>query len=60
MRPSNLNNGSKARKKLFDFDFAELEIKGRGAGGNTLTKYPVKKVTLKEAGTMFHSMGEIL
>ncbi len=45
-----LTAASKARKKVFDFDFAELEIKGRGAGGNILTKYPVRKVQFKEAG----------
>lgn len=45
-----LTQASKARKKVFDFDFAELEIKGRGAGGNLLTKYPVRKITLKEEG----------
>lgn len=45
-----LTQASKARKKVFDFDFSELEIKGRGAGGNILTKYPVRKVVLKEAG----------
>jgi topoisomerase-4 subunit A len=45
-----LTGGSKARKKVFDFDFAELDIKGRGAGGNILTKYPVRKVVLKTAG----------
>ncbi len=46
-----LSPNSKARKKVFDFDFSELEIKGRGAGGNTLTKWPVKKVELKEKGS---------
>ena len=46
----NLTSGSKARKKIFDFDFAEIEIKGRGAGGNILTKYPVRKITLKSEG----------
>lgn len=45
-----LTAGAKARKKVFDFDFAELEIKGRGAGGNILTKYPVRKVQLKAEG----------
>jgi len=40
----------KARKKVFDFDFAEIEIKGRGAGGNILTKHPVRKTVLKEEG----------
>jgi topoisomerase IV subunit A len=45
-----LTSGSTARKKIFDFDFAELEIKGRGAGGNILTKYPVRKVEFKSEG----------
>ncbi len=45
-----LTSGSSARKKVFDFDFSSLEIKGRGAGGNILTKYPVRKVELKSAG----------
>lgn len=45
-----LTQASKARKKVFDFDFADLEIKGRGAGGNILTKHPVRKVVLKEEG----------
>ncbi len=45
-----LTSGSKARKKVFDFDFAELEIKGRGAKGNILTRYPVRKITLKSEG----------
>ncbi|GAA0190322.1 DNA gyrase/topoisomerase IV subunit A [Fulvivirga kasyanovii] len=45
-----LTSGSSARKKVFDFDFADLEIKGRGAGGNILTKYPVRKIELKSEG----------
>ncbi|WP_339788446.1 DNA gyrase/topoisomerase IV subunit A [uncultured Imperialibacter sp.] len=45
-----LTSGSKAKKKVFDFDFSELEIKGRGSQGNILTKYPVRKIVLKEAG----------
>jgi topoisomerase IV subunit A len=44
-----LTQSSTARKKIFDFDFSELEIKGRGARGNTITKYPVRKVDFKEA-----------
>jgi topoisomerase IV subunit A len=44
-----LSQSSTARKKIFDFDFADLEIKGRGARGNTITKYPVRKVDFKEA-----------
>ncbi|MCP4457881.1 MAG: DNA gyrase/topoisomerase IV subunit A [Cytophagales bacterium] len=45
-----LTQASKARKKVFEYDFSELEIKGRSAGGNTMTKYGVRKVVLKEAG----------
>jgi topoisomerase-4 subunit A len=43
-----LSQSSTARKKIFDFDFSELEIKGRGARGNTITKYPVRRVDFKE------------
>ncbi len=45
-----LTASSSARKKVFDFDFANVEIKGRGAGGNILTKYAVRKVQFKSAG----------
>ena len=45
-----LSQASRAKKKIFDFDFSELAIKGRGAAGNTVTRYPVRKVVQKEAG----------
>ncbi|WP_420386784.1 DNA gyrase/topoisomerase IV subunit A [Roseivirga sp.] len=45
-----LTSGAKARIKVFDFSFADIEIKGRGAGGNIVTKYPVRKVQLKMEG----------
>ena len=45
-----LTQASKARKKVFAFDFSALEIKGRGAGGNILTKYSVRKVVFQEEG----------
>ena len=45
-----LTSGAKARIKVFDFNFADLEIKGRGAGGNIVTRYPVRKVQLKMEG----------
>jgi topoisomerase-4 subunit A len=45
-----LSPGSKARTKVFDFYFEELEIKGRGAQGNQVTKYPIKSVKFKEKG----------
>jgi len=41
---------SKLRKLQMDVDFAEIAIKGRGSIGNTVTKYPVKKVLLKAKG----------
>ncbi|MFM8914315.1 MAG: DNA gyrase/topoisomerase IV subunit A, partial [Flammeovirgaceae bacterium] len=43
-----LSQSSTARKKIFDFDFTELEIKGRGSRGNIVSKYPVRKVDFKE------------
>lgn len=46
-----LSQSSTARKKVFEFDFADLEVKGRGARGNTLTKYPIRKVDFLQAGT---------
>ncbi len=45
-----LTPGCKAHKKEFEFNFADLEIKGRSSMGNTITKYPIKSVKLKEAG----------
>ena len=38
------------RKLKFEIDFSELAIKGRGAGGNRVTKYPISKIELKEKG----------
>ncbi len=38
------------KKLKFDLDFASLAIKGRGSRGNTVTKYPIKKIELKEKG----------
>lgn len=46
-----LSPNSTARKKVFEFDFAELEIKGRGARGNTITKYGIRKVEKIREGT---------
>ncbi|MCS6935874.1 MAG: DNA gyrase/topoisomerase IV subunit A [Chitinophagales bacterium] len=39
-----------ARIKEFEFDFGTIEIKGRNANGNILTKYPVRKIELIEKG----------
>lgn len=46
-----LSQSSTARKKVFEFDFSELEIKGRGVRGNTITKYPIRKVDFIKAGS---------
>jgi len=46
-----LTPGCKAHKKVFEFDFASLEIKGRGSKGNIVTKWPVRKVTQLEIGS---------
>ncbi len=46
-----LTPACKAKIKVFDFDFSNIEIKGRGSNGNILTKYPVKKIQFKRAGT---------
>ncbi len=45
-----LSPSCSAHKKELEFNFAELEIKGRSSMGNTVTKYPIKSVRLKEAG----------
>ena len=39
-----------ARVKQFDFDFADLAIKGKGSMGNIVTKQPIKKITQKALG----------
>jgi topoisomerase-4 subunit A len=41
---------SHARKLSFDFNFAELAIKGRSVLGNTVSKYLLKGVKLKSKG----------
>ena len=45
-----LTAGCSARKKNFQFDFQDLDIKGRGSKGNTVTPYPVRKVTQLDVG----------
>jgi topoisomerase-4 subunit A len=45
-----LHPAAKARIKEFDYDFSTLEIKGRSSQGNILTRYPLKKIKLKEKG----------
>ena len=45
-----LTQTATARIKNLDFDFSELEIKGRSSKGNIVTKYPIRKISQKEAG----------
>lgn len=45
-----LSPASTARKKIFEYDFSELEVKGRSSRGNTITHYPVRKVEFVKAG----------
>ncbi|WP_339888645.1 DNA gyrase/topoisomerase IV subunit A [uncultured Flavobacterium sp.] len=38
------------KKLKWDLDFTDILIKGRSSKGNTVTKYPIKKIELKEKG----------
>ena len=38
------------KKLKWDLDFADILIKGRGSKGNSVSKYPIKKIELKEKG----------
>ena len=38
------------KKLKWDVDFSDIAIKGRATKGNTVTKYPIKKIELKEKG----------
>lgn len=40
-----LSQTSKARTKVFEYDFADLAIKGRTSKGNLLSRYPVRKIS---------------
>lgn len=46
----NLRKVGSIKKLKWDIDFSDLAIKGRGSRGNTVTKYTVKRVELKEKG----------
>jgi len=45
-----IHASQKARKKVFDYDFSEIEIKGKAAKGNILSKYRVRAVKHKNLG----------
>jgi topoisomerase-4 subunit A len=38
------------KKLKWDLDFADMAIKGRASKGNLVTKYPIKKIEIKEKG----------
>ena len=40
----------KLKKLSFEFDFSDLDIKGRGSQGNILTKKSIKKIVKREEG----------
>lgn len=41
---------ARLKKVVFEFDFGQLNIKGKSSMGNIVTKNPVQKITLKEKG----------
>jgi topoisomerase-4 subunit A len=41
---------ARLKKLVFEFDFGELAIKGKGSIGNILTRHSVHKIALKEKG----------
>jgi topoisomerase-4 subunit A len=45
-----LSQSCSAKKKEFDYDFADLAIKGRSSRGNTITKYPIRKIKIIKSG----------
>ncbi len=46
----NLRQVGSIRKLKWDVDFADTLIKGRGVKGNLVSKYPIKRIELKEKG----------
>lgn len=46
----NLRQVGSVRKLRWDINFADTLIKGRGVKGNLVSKYPIKRVELKEKG----------
>lgn len=45
-----LTQQSSAKTKMFEYDYAELAIKGRTTRGNLLTKFPVRKISQLSVG----------
>jgi len=45
-----LRQSGSIKKLKWDLDFTDIRVKGRASKGNIVTKYPVKRVELKEKG----------
>jgi topoisomerase-4 subunit A len=45
-----LTQSCTAKKKEFEYDFAELAVKGRNSRGNILSKYPIRKIKTIQQG----------
>ncbi len=45
-----IHASQKARKKIFEFDFGNLDIKGKSAKGNILSKYKIRSIKHKTLG----------
>ena len=45
-----IHSSQKARKKIFEFDFGSLDIKGKAAKGNILSKYRIRSIKHKTLG----------
>jgi topoisomerase-4 subunit A len=54
-----LTPACKARVKQFEYNFFELEIKGRSAQGNILTKYPIKLNGIKLVEKVGSTLGGV-
>ncbi|MEP3838411.1 MAG: DNA gyrase/topoisomerase IV subunit A [Algibacter sp.] len=46
----NLRQAGSIKKLKWDLDFSDILIKGRASKGNLVTKYPIKRIELKEKG----------
>jgi len=45
-----LRQSGSIKKLKFDLDFADILVKNRNSKGNIVTKYPIKRIELKEKG----------
>ena len=45
-----IHTSQKARIKSFDYDFSDIEIKGKAAKGNILSKYKIRTIKPKSVG----------